>query len=114
MRLSTDHDVLLDHAKRSFANAMPPALRRVIAIAPRRTGHFATTYDVRIGETGGAIRGGNPQARIGSTHKGARAIELGADVGPRRGPHMEAAGRMAEEADDIYFDAMDDSLWRTR
>lgn len=109
MRLSTDPGVLIDHAERSFDAAVEETVERVRADAPVLTGDYRAKFSARTGQTAG----GSLTARIGNSHPGTRAIELGADVGPRRGPHMKAAGSLRRTGDD-YLDNMDDALVRIR
>lgn len=57
--------------------------QRAQAEAPRRTGEYAANMQVARNERTGALFNPLPQAG---------AVERGADVGPRRGPHMRGAG----------------------
>lgn len=86
MRVESYPEVLLDKTERGFEAAVGETLDRAVANAPRRTGEYAASLRRSATETGTVLR-----ARIGSPLPQAGAVELGADVGPRRGPHMEGS-----------------------
>jgi len=103
-----DSDVLLDHAKRAFEDASGVTFESVVENAPVLTGDYKSKFVIRLGLS----RPGHV-ARIGSLHAGVAAIEYGAFVGNRRGPHMKRVGNLRNSAD-AYVDYMTDSLWRIR
>lgn len=102
MKIQTNYQPLFASVDRSFREAAGDTLQIARAEASRhsRTGQHAAS--LRMSSVSGA--GGERQTvRIGSSLEQARAVEIGADVGPRRGPHMQgiralqtAAGKFPE------------------
>lgn len=65
--------------------------------APRRTGEYAGSIDAIVSGLVG---------RVGSSLVRATAIERGADVGPRRGPHMAGQPTVRPAVLDTYRPAL--------
>lgn len=72
--------VIQRRVERAHRAALEDVARIAAAQAPRRTGEYAGSIHAYPGE-GATGRVGSPLARAG-------AVERGANVGPRRGPHM--------------------------
>lgn len=87
-------DAIGERVKEALAEALEKTAEVASANAALRTGEYASTIRaVHDGENGGAI---------GSDHPGATAIERGADVGRRRGPHMEGQPAIRPAALDTF------------
>lgn len=98
MRVESFPEVLLDKTERGFEAAVDETLERAAGYAPRLSGEYAASLRRSTTETGPMLR-----AQIGSPLPQAGAVERGADVGPRRGPHMRGAfaiGRAIEQYPD--------------
>ena len=100
MKLVTDYTPLEQRTQRAFDAAVEATLEDRRANAPRATGEYAASLE----RTGSGL-----SASIGSRLPQASTVERGADVGPRRGPHMRAVGTLGE-AGDVFIRAMTDRL----
>lgn len=74
-RLEEAHDRALERTR-----------QQAVATAPRRSGEYAASLQQQRTGTKGAIYSALPQAG---------AVERGANVGPRRGPHMRGSHTIA-------------------
>lgn len=90
MRITTDYAPLFGKVERSFEGAADDTLAEARATAPRRSGEYAGSLE---------RRGSGLSSTIGSPLPQAGAVERGADVGPRRGPHMGPVGTLREAGD---------------
>jgi hypothetical protein len=68
--------------ERAHDQALERTRARAVGDAPRRTGEFAASLQTHRSGTVGSVYSDLPQAG---------AVERGANVGPRRGPHMAGA-----------------------
>lgn len=86
MTVVTYWNVLRDRTRRGFEQTLPDLVAdaRREAQSHSRTGEYAAS--LRHGRVAGF--GDRFRARIGSPLVQAGAVERGADVGPRKGPHM--------------------------
>lgn len=71
--------IVLGKVREAFRLALEDVAGHARSRAARRTGEYASTIRAVAGDTTGAV---------GSDHPATTAIERGADVGARRGPHM--------------------------
>lgn len=90
MIIEADDTRLLEHAQRAHDRATDDVLADARMTAPRRTGAYAASLERIDTETPDGV-----VSRIGSRRPEAPAIENGADVGDRQGPHMAPAGTLA-------------------
>ena len=94
MNIVTDYSALYAANEKAFAAAAQQTLRDATAFAREhtQTGEYVSSLQLgAINRTGNGLT-----VRIGSPLPQARAVELGADVGPRRGPHMKGQGSIGK------------------
>lgn len=89
-----------DAQDRAHDIALEKSRQQAVAEAPKRTGEFAAhIQSARFGQQGGLFND-LPQAG---------AVERGANVGPRRGPHMKGShviARAGEAWGDHFLEAL--------
>lgn len=88
MKLTLHHEVLYDRIDRAIEQAFDDWHAEAQAEAPRLTGEYAASLEL--------TRTGKHAAAIGSSLPQAWAIEKGANVGDRRGPHHGPVGTLAD------------------
>lgn len=96
--------ILIDRTARAAQVAFRDVLERRRGDAPRLTGEYASSLELRSH--------GN-EATIGSPLPQAGAVERGANVGARRGPHMGPVGTLSRAGED-FLQAMPRALRTTR
>ncbi len=96
MRFEDDSRKLVERSEQATRAAFDDVLDRRRADAPRLTGQYAASLTMSVDGL---------RASIGSPLPQAHAVERGADVGPRRGPHMGPVGTLAKAGAD-FRDAM--------
>lgn len=89
MKFSARPEVLLQHIDMTTREVAEDILGRVRATTPRHTGHLADSYHVVEVESGS----GHIVLGITSDVEYAAAIERGAWLRGRRGPHISGSGK---------------------
>ena len=104
MKVESDPRPLLDHVEHSARASIDDVQADAVRTARRRSGRHAAGIQQRVEVLGDRIDGA-----VGGTVPYAGALERGADVGPRRGPHMEG-DHAIRDAGDRFLEHMTNRL----